>query len=80
MGKSFGAGLAAGFFGRKTMGRVNAGRRDDLRCQQHQAVARYDHLKMVVDRVFHLLDTVKAPIELSPSYQVRGAGGQKMLT
>ena len=79
VGKSFGAGLAAGFFGRKTMGRVNAGRRDDLRRQQHQTVAPYEHLKLVIDRVVAALDSIKGQIELSPSYQARAAG-QKMLT
>lgn len=71
VGKSVGAGIAAGFFGRKTMGRINAARRDDLRRGQLQAVAPYENVKNIIDQVLAKLDSVKGRIELSAEYQTR---------
>ncbi len=71
VGTSFGEGLAAGLFGRRTMGRVNAARRDDLRRNQIAAVEPYDRVKRIIDQILHQLDTCKGRIELSPEYQIR---------
>ncbi len=71
VGKSVGAGIAAGFFGRKTVGRVNAARRDDLRRGQLRAVAPYENVKNIIDQVLAKLDLVKGRLELSPEYQIR---------
>ena len=73
VGKSFGAGLAAGFFGRKTMGRANASHRDSLRRGQMQAVAPYETLKGTIDRLLAVLDQLKGQIEVSPAYKIRTA-------
>jgi hypothetical protein len=71
VGKSFGAGLAAGLFGRRTMGRVNSAQRDDLRRNQINAVEPYERVKRIIDNILHQLDTIKGQIELSPEYQIR---------
>jgi hypothetical protein len=71
VGKSVGASIAAGFFGRKTVGRINAARRDDLRRGQLQAVVPYENLKNIIDQILAKLDLVKGRIELSPEYQIR---------
>lgn len=71
LGKSFGAGLAAGFFGRKTMGRVNASQRDSLRRGQMQMVSPYRNLKGAIDGLLATLDSIKGQVELSPTYKIR---------
>ena len=71
VGKSFGAGFAAGLFGRKTMGSINATRRDDLRRAQIRAVAPYENVKGIIDQIINKLDSIKGQIELSPEYQTR---------
>ena len=60
--------MAGAFFGRRTVGRFNATRRDDLRRGQLRAVAPYEHIKGVIDQILYQLDTVKGQIELSPEY------------
>ncbi len=65
IGKGFGAGLVAGFFGRKTMGKANAFERDRLRREQIQAVGPYEHAKKEIDRLLAYFDQVKGHIELS---------------
>lgn len=71
VGKSIGAGLAGAFFGRRTVGRVNSARRDDLRRNQINTVEPYDRVKRIIDHILHQLDTVKGQIELSLEYQLR---------
>src|SRR2546430_2259076 len=44
VGKTVASGLAAGFFGRRTVGRFNSAQRDNLRRNQIGAVAPYEKL------------------------------------
>jgi hypothetical protein len=71
VGKTFASSLAAGFFGRRTVGRVNSAQRDSLRRSQLDAVAPYEHVKGIIDSILYQLDTVKGQIELSPEYSQR---------
>ena len=68
VGKSVGAGIAAGFFGRKTVGRINAARRDDLRRGQLQAVAPYENVKSIIDQILAKLDLALAIATLVAEY------------
>ena len=80
VGKTFGAGLAGAFFGRRAVGRVNAARRDDLRRTQLSAVAPYERVKGIIDQILYQLDTVRGQIELSPEYQVSPRRATRVLT
>ena len=71
VGKSFGATLAAGFFGRRTMGLVNAAQREDLRRNKIDSLEPYEGVKRIIEQILHQLETIKVQIELSPEYQVR---------
>lgn len=63
IGKGFGAGVAAGLFGRRNMGSVNAARRNDLRVQQLQAQAPYEEASAKIDAVLAQLDGLKNDID-----------------
>jgi hypothetical protein len=63
IGKSFGAGVAAGLLGRRTMGRVNAVRRNEMRMQQLRAVAPYDQAAARLDAVLISFDSLKTEID-----------------
>ena len=69
VGKTLASGLAAGFFGRRTVGRFNSAQRDSLRRSQMGAVAPYEAIKHAIDRTIASLDQVKGRVELSPEYQ-----------
>ena len=71
VGTSLVSGLAAGFFGRRTVGRFNSAQRDDLRRSQISTVEPYDRVKRVIEQILSELDSVKGRIELSPEYQRR---------
>jgi GYF domain 2 len=71
VGKGVGSSIAAGFFGRKAVGRINASRRDDLRRAQIKTVAPYENVKRIIDQIITKLDEVKGKIDLSPDYQAR---------
>ena len=68
VGKTFASGLAAGFFGRRTVGHFNSAQRDSLRRSQVSAVAPFERVKGIIDSLLYQLDTVKGQIELSPEY------------
>ena len=53
------------------MGRINAGRRDDIRRSQHAEMQPYEELKRLIDGLLAKLDQAKSQIELSPEYQIR---------
>lgn len=70
IGKGFGAGLAAGFVGRRNLGMLNAARRNDVRVQQLQAAAPFDQAAHKIDAVLAQLDGFKNEIDrklLEPS-------------
>lgn len=71
VGKGFGNALAAGFFGRRTMGRVNSSERDRLRRRQLEFVAPYEDLKVKIDLLVGILDNIKFQIETSDECRVR---------
>jgi len=71
VGKGVGSSIAASFFGRKKVGRINATRRDDLRRAQIKTVAPYEKVKQIIDQIITKLDEVKGRIELSPEYKAR---------
>lgn len=71
VGKSFTAGLAGAFFGRRTVGAFNAARRDDFRCEQLAAVEPYERVKGIIDEVIHRLNEVKARVESSEEYSIK---------
>ena len=78
VGRGFGAGLAAGFFGRRMAGRVNAARRDALRRErQQQAVAPYNGLKLLIDRLIVSLNSTRAQLESSFPHQTRAGDGER---
>src|SRR5439155_24732783 len=68
VGKTVASGLAAGFFGRRTVGRFNSAQRDNLRRNQIGAVAPYEKLKQIINSTISKIDQVKSQIELSPEY------------
>ncbi len=76
VGKGFGAGLAAGFFGRKAMGSVNASEKDRLRRKQADFVRPYEAAKHEIDQFLATLDRFKGKIELSPEYRVAESKAQ----
>jgi GYF domain 2 len=78
IGKSFGAGLAAGLLGRKRMGGINAVRRDGLRQEQLSATDPYRRVKRLVDAVIQALNDIKGKIENSEEYRVRSAPTQQL--
>jgi hypothetical protein len=63
IGKSFGAGIAAGFFGRKTMGKVNASTRNSIRQQQIRAIAPYEEVSRKIDNVLLQFDQLKLQLD-----------------
>lgn len=63
VGKGFGAGLAAGLFGKKNTGKVNASMRDNIRRQQLQAIAPYEAVNRMIDNLLLQLDQVKIQID-----------------
>lgn len=63
IGKTFGAGLASGLFGKKLMGKVNAGSRDQARLQQIQARTPYENASRAIDSLILQLDGVKLQID-----------------
>jgi hypothetical protein len=78
IGKSFGAGLAAGLLGRKRMGGINAVRRDGLRQEQLSATDPYRRVKRLVDAVIQALNDIKGKIENSEEYRVSYAPTQQL--
>jgi len=69
VGHGVGSALGGMIFGRKAMGSINAGRRDDIRRAQFAAMQPYDQLKRLIDGLLARLDQAKVQIELSPEYQ-----------
>lgn len=59
VGTGLGSDLVAGFFGRKTSGRMNAANREDLRRQQLAAVEPYQTISRFIDEFLMRLDTSK---------------------
>jgi hypothetical protein len=76
IGVGFGAAFAAGLFGRRRMGKVNAVKRDSLRQDQLAITNAYDAVRRVVDSIIAQLDQVKAKIEDSPEFRSRPAARQ----
>ena len=70
VGKTVTSALAAGFFGRRTVGRFNSAQRDSLRRSQVSVVAPYDRVKQMIDQIIAKLDHAKSQVELSPEYQM----------
>ena len=64
IGKGLGAGLAAGFVGPRTMGKVNAVRRNAARVAQLEAVAPFNEAAEKVDALIAQLDGFKNEIDL----------------
>jgi hypothetical protein len=69
VGKSIGAGIAAGLFGRHNMGRVNAVTRANLRRDQIAALEPYAKIKRVIDALVQTLNEAKGRILTSGEYQ-----------
>lgn len=69
VGKSLGAGLASALIGRRTIGGLNAARRDDLRRTQHDTILPYQDLKLMIDDFVYKLDKMKHRIQTSRLYQ-----------
>lgn len=63
VGSGAGAILGAGFFGRKTMGRLNTVHRQDLRSQEVRALAPYEQLKAYIDTMVLNLDRAKMALQ-----------------
>lgn len=63
VGKGFGSGLAAGIFGRKAVGSVNASARSNLRQRQLSAIAPYDNVNRLIDSILLQLDQVKLQLD-----------------
>ncbi|MCB0213588.1 MAG: hypothetical protein KDJ52_29870 [Anaerolineae bacterium] len=63
VGKGFGAGLAAGLFGKKTTGKMNASTRDDLRRKQLKEIAPYEDVNRMIDNIMVQLDELKLQID-----------------
>ena len=63
VGTGFGSGLVAGFFGRRTAGRMNAARREDLRRGQLEAVAPYEKISRFLENMLVQLDGFKVQLE-----------------
>lgn len=63
VGKGFGSGLAAGIFGRKAVGAVNASAKSNLRQRQLNATAPYDSVSRLIDGILLQLDQVKLQLD-----------------
>jgi hypothetical protein len=63
VGKSFGAALFGGLFGRKLLGTINAATRDEIRRNQLQAVASYDAVDRIIDELILQLDHIKIQLD-----------------
>jgi hypothetical protein len=63
VGTSFGAGLAAGLFGKKFVGKNNAIQKENLRRQQVNAISPYEVVLNLVDKLLIKLDDLKIQIE-----------------
>lgn len=63
IGTGFGTGLMIGFFGRKTSGKYNALKRDDLRRQRIRELEPYENVARLIDRAIFEIGTVKTQAE-----------------
>lgn len=63
VGKGLGSGIMKGLFGGKSVGKMNAVRRESLRADQTRAVAPYDAVNLLIDRLITQLDGAKAQID-----------------
>ncbi len=63
VGKGFGSGVAAGLFGRKAVGGMNASMRDSMRQKQVKVIAPYDAVNRKIDMILVQLDQLKLQID-----------------
>lgn len=63
VGKGFGAGVAAGLFGKKTAGKINTLNREAKRQQQLNAILPYENVIRLIDGIVVQLDELKLKIE-----------------
>jgi len=69
VGKGIGTMVAGGLLGKKSVGKVNASRRDDVRRQKEIALTPYADTKNWIDDLIHTLDQAKHQVEMSKEYQ-----------
>ncbi len=63
VGKGIKAGLAAGFFGKKNMGKVNAVQRDNIRRNKLNMIQPYDNVIHLIDNILVQLDGIKLELD-----------------
>lgn len=63
VGKGLGSELAAGLFGKKTIGKVNVSTRDNLRHNQLNTIAPYEEVNRMIDNVLVQLDQLKLQLD-----------------
>lgn len=63
IGKSFGSGVAAGLFGKKTVGSFNASMKNSISESQRKAREPYDRVKRQIDSVVLQLDETKLKLD-----------------
>ena len=69
IGKGVGTMVAGWLLGKKSVGKVNASRRDDVRRQKEIALTPYADTKNWIDDLIHTLDQAKHQVEMSKEYQ-----------